>query len=745
MSELSTSMSWKSVLRSSAMFPDLAQPLTWGSRGRCSTLSQVKLLLVYQWPFWSTARLSGFWIAFPWLVLSGVVQREKLPAFERLLFRATKGNCHLKFNDLLKPVIDPHTGESMDKAVFVVFFSGETVRTKITKICNAFGANLYPFPFSHNSQMTMYNECRARLNDLENVTITTRRQKVETLSEIAAKLPLWSEKVFCEKAVYHTLNLLNFDTSQKLFVGEGWCPKNRVDDVRLALDRAVRRANAQVPSMVEERKPSSRETPPTYYRINKFTEIFQTIVESYGVAQYHEVNPAPFLITSFPFLFGVMFGDVGHGIIMAAFAFLMILFEKRLQYSKNEMVQNLYKGRYIIFLMGVFSIFTGFIYNEFFAIPLDIFGSRWKYTSESNMACGIDNCDVPSEVLPPLHPYPLGFDPIWKGSQNSLLFFNSYKMKFSIVIGVSQMVLGICLSCVNAKFFREPIDIWYVFVPQMIFMNSIFGYLVFLILFKWLKNWNSEACMSDPTCEPPDLKAILIGMFMSPGNVPPKLKLYDGQAFVQVLLLLAALVAIPWMLLPKPFLLKARFERTKYQIVKNNSDLETPASDVDSHHHVGCFSSSGSIPIAHCSEVREYLNLPSILLGFQGPFNFGDTMVNQMIHTIEFVLGAVSNTASYLRLWALSLAHAELSDVFLEKLLYTSIETGSPVGIVIGFSMWLCATIGVLMLMESLSAFLHALRLHWVEFQNKFYNLHGTGRKFAPFDFAELRQAETES
>mmetsp|Transcript_38916 Transcript_38916/g.153903 ORF Transcript_38916/g.153903 Transcript_38916/m.153903 type:complete len:238 (-) Transcript_38916:2120-2833(-) len=195
MSELSTSMSWKSVLRSSAMFPDLAQPLTWGSRGRCSTLSQVKLLLVYQWPFWSTARLSGFWIAFPWLVLSGVVQREKLPAFERLLFRATKGNCHLKFNDLLKPVIDPHTGESMDKAVFVVFFSGETVRTKITKICNAFGANLYPFPFSHNSQMTMYNECRARLNDLENVTITTRRQKVETLSEIAAKLPLWSEKV----------------------------------------------------------------------------------------------------------------------------------------------------------------------------------------------------------------------------------------------------------------------------------------------------------------------------------------------------------------------------------------------------------------------------------------------------------------------------------------------------------------------------------------------------------------------
>jgi len=307
-------------------------------------------------------------------------------------------------------------------------------------------------------------------------------------------------------------------------------------------------------------------------------------------------------------------------------------------------------------------------------------------------------------------PYPFGIDPIWHGTKTELPFLNSFKMKMSIIVGVIHMNLGIVCSLFNQMFFKDKLSIFCEFIPQMLFLNSLFGYLSFLITLKWI------------TGSTADLYNIMIYMFLSPGSLDESNRLFPGQAGFQVILVLIALVCIPWMLLPKPMILKKRHEQAAYHQAHAESDDDSTRLNVEA---------------------------PADPHGHGEPFEFGEVMVHQMIHTIEFVLGAVSNTASYLRLWALSLAHAQLSAVFYDMVLLLPIKLGAAEGadsttsiamMVVGFFVWACATLGVLMIMESLSAFLHALRLHWVEYMNKFY--HGDGYKFVPYSFAEVDKEE---
>ncbi|KAK4429319.1 V-type proton ATPase subunit a2 [Sesamum alatum] len=627
--------------------------------------------------------------------VSGLVAREKSLAFERILFRSTRGNVYHRQVVVEEPVVDPVSGDKVEKNVFVVFYSGERAKNKILKICDAFGANRYPFPDDIGKQYQMITEVSGKLSELKTTVDIGQLHRANLLQSIGYEFEQWNLLVKKEKIIYHTLNMLSFDVTKKCLVGEGWCPTFATNQIQNVLNRATVDSNSQVGAIFQVLH--TKDSPPTYFRTNKFTSAFQEIVDAYGVAKYQEANPGVYTIVTFPFLFAVMFGDWGHGISLFLATLYFILREKKLSNQKlGDIMEMAFGGRYVLMMMALFSIYTGLIYNEFFSVPFELFG-------RSAYDCRDSTCREASTVglIKVRHTYPFGVDPKWHGTRSELPFLNSLKMKMSILLGIAQMNLGIILSYYNAKFFQNDLNVWYQFVPQMIFLNSLFGYLSLLIIIKWCTG--SQA----------DLYHVMIYMFLSPTDDLGENQLFMGQKFLQIVLLLAALVAVPWMLFPKPFLLKKQHEeRHRGQSYARLDSTDDNSFELEEH--------KGS----HGHE----------------EFEFSEVLVHQLIHTIEFVLGAVSNTASYLRLWALSLAHSELSSVFYEKVLLLAWGFNNVFVLIIGVVVFICATVGVLLVMETLSAFLHALRLHWVEFQSKFYE--GDGYKFSPFSFASIGDDE---
>ena len=69
------------------------------------------------------------------------------------------------------------------------------------------------------------------------------------------------------------------------------------------------------------------------------------------------------------------------------------------------------------------------------------------------------------------------------------------------------------------------------------------------------------------------------------------------------------------------------------------------------------------------------------MLVIEHDHTFGEMFIHQMIETIEYALGTVSNTASYLRLWALSLAHGQLAKVFFNFTVGILLKDGGAVGV----------------------------------------------------------------
>lgn len=691
--------------------------------------------------------------------IAGVVNSSDRIRFERMIYRSTRGNCYIRFSALNDSALNAQ-GQYIDKVCFIIFYKSSAIEAKIKKICDAFSAHRYnlsnlnrPRELEHQQKQNMREMQEAKI-----VLDKNNETRLRICIDAATNIEEWLWVVKREKGIYSTLNLFKNDLARNLLRGRGWILTDSIPMARSVLRQAHISINLP-PTALIERVASRWPSPPTHFHTNKYTWAFQEFVNTYGLPRYREANPALFTVASFPFFFGVMYGDIGHGSLLAMAGFYLIWTEARASVrGMDEMLSGLYSARYMLFGMGLMAVYAGLIYNDYFSIGLDLFGSKYKFVDHSDGTVATSDYQYGD----PEGVYPFGVDPAWKLSTNELLFFNSLKMKMSVILGVVQMTFGILLRGINSFYFKSSMDLFCEFVPMMLFDLSLFGYMVALIFVKWSIDWNqrmalgtcsydshhilgacdlstssdghcynavgkrcdssstlAEVCTLDfggsgDGCQPPNLITTLINIALKPGVVDEPM--FQGQAQLQTGLLLVAFICIPWLLVLKPYLIYRQ-----QHSVRNTHTYEptrTHAADDDLYHD----DVSDGDDSSHGSSHEEH--------------NFSEIVIHQAIETIEFVLGMVSNTASYLRLWALSLAHTELASVFWEKALLSMIETNNPVLIFFGYAVFAGVTFGVLLCMDVLECFLHALRLHWVEFQNKFFK--ADGHRFQPFDFTSI-------
>lgn len=121
------------------------------------------------------------------------------------------------------------------------------------------------------------------------------------------------------------------------------------------------------------------------------------------------------------------------------------------------------------------------------------------------------------------------------------------------------MTFALCLQVPNHFRFKRKSDIYTNFIPQILFLQSIFGYLVLCIMYKWSVDWSKSSV------SPPSLLNMLIGMFLQPGQVPADKQLYKGQATIQTILLGIAGICVPWLLISKPYLAWRDMHKTTLQ------------------------------------------------------------------------------------------------------------------------------------------------------------------------------------
>lgn len=285
-------------------------------------------------------------------------------------------------------------------------------------------AELPPDPSEARKQVEKkLEEIRESEKQLENDKIQSAKENGPRYASLA---------IMSEILEVRAKALSNALTTQSTVLLDAWVPEGRLDsfskgaskacsdDVSIHVDEhaderiakmALQHSKELIPEHVVGEEP-----PPTLIAAPAFFKTLQSVINNFGTPSYHELNPLPFMIITYPIIYGLMFGDIGQGLLFI-FGGLFLWNLKKRGKKIFELGQMIADGAELLILLGIGIVVFGIIFGDFFGFEPDFL--------KFNMVNGARA-------------------PIFSPSDLKIEF-----MVITLFVGVAHLTFGLALSAVN--------------------------------------------------------------------------------------------------------------------------------------------------------------------------------------------------------------------------------------------------------------------------------------------------------
>lgn len=298
-----------------------------------------------------------------------------------------------------------------EEACFVCLATPSKHSVDIEKILKTYHAEIFEVPreLPHNI-VEAIEEVNTQLKE------NKRKEKafVASLDELRKgnkdKLPSWKE--ITENIIIILQAKKKILQSERLATIKGFVPTKKFHELTEKIQKML-----EGKVLVLENEVAAVEDPPVKVSHSRFVRPFEEITKLYGLPHYDEVDPTPVIAFTFPLIFGLMFADVGHGLILLVGGLTLGKLIK-----KNQGIKNVC---WIAAACGAAAIFAGLLFGEFFGIHV--------------------------------------FSPLWFSPFDNVLTF----LIFSLFVGVVQITSGLALEMVNFLFKRNIIDAFLTSLPKI--------------------------------------------------------------------------------------------------------------------------------------------------------------------------------------------------------------------------------------------------------------------------------------